>query len=263
MRLWLPEASANAGELDGLLLALLGITAAVLFLVFGLIWLYAIRYRASHKMHRGEPGKKTWRFETAWTVATLIAFFGLFVWGADLFVRQTRPPPDTLKIYVVGKQWMWKVEHPGGQREIDALHIPVGENVQLLMTSEDVIHDFAIPAFRVKHDVLPGRFETLWFRPTEIGEYHLFCTQFCGTDHSVMGGTITVQSRPRLRALAGIERDQPDAGRAGARAVHPIRVRRLPSRRQQRARAKPGRRVRRAGAVERRHRGHRGREVHP
>ncbi len=196
MNLSLPEASTHAGEVDALLLCLLGLSAAVLALVFGLIWTYVIRYRAGGPLNRGNIANKTWRMEAAWTVATLVCFFALFVWGADLYVRQTNPPANAMKIYVVGKQWMWKIEHPGGQREIDALHVPVDQDIQLLMTSEDVIHDFAIPVFRVKHDVLPGRFETLWFHATEIGAYHVFCTQFCGTDHSRMTATIFVMSRP-------------------------------------------------------------------
>jgi cytochrome c oxidase subunit 2 len=113
-----------------------------------------------------------------------------------LYVRLFRPPSDALRIYVVGKQWMWKVEHAGGQREIDALHVPVNRPIELLMTSEDVIHDFSIPAFRIKHDVLPGRYESLWFRADQLGDYHLYCTQFCGTDHAAMVGKIVVLSGP-------------------------------------------------------------------
>jgi cytochrome c oxidase subunit II len=190
----LPQASRGAAEIDALFVALLLISVAVLALVFGLIWTYVIRYRAGHDLHRGSLPQKSWRFETTWTVATLLLFFGLFIWGADLYVRVNTPPPDAEKIWVVGKQWMWKVQHPGGQREIDALHVPVGRAVQLLMTSEDVIHDFAVPAFRIKHDVVPGRYESLWFIADRPGSYHLFCTQFCGTDHSLMVGEVDVLS---------------------------------------------------------------------
>ncbi len=190
----LPEASANAAEVDLLLLALLGVTVLVLALVFGLMLFYVARYRHTNNEDRGRPGEKTWRFEIAWTGATLVLFFGLFLWGANLYVRQFQPPADALRISVVGKQWMWKAEHPGGQREINALHVPAGRAVELLMTSEDVIHDFAIPAFRIKRDVLPGRYESLWFTATEPGAFHLFCTQFCGTDHSAMGGEVVVQT---------------------------------------------------------------------
>lgn len=194
MRLWLPQATAVAPEIDYLIVALVLISCAVLALVFGLMLLYMFKYRAGSDIDRGAVAKKTWRLETGWTVATLLAFFGLFVWGADLYVRLSLPPTDALKIYVIAKQWMWKVEHPGGQREIDAVHLPVGRPIELVMTSEDVIHDFSVPAFRIKHDVLPGRYETLWFTADRPGTYHLFCTQFCGTDHAHMVGEVVVMS---------------------------------------------------------------------
>jgi cytochrome c oxidase subunit II len=192
----LPEASSNAPESDALFAALLIVSAMVLALVFGLMLLYIIRYRASNTSDRGAIAEKSWRFEISWTAATLGVFFGLFVWGANLYVRLFQPPSDALKIYVVAKQWMWKVEHAGGQREIDVLHVPVNRPVELLMTSEDVIHDFSVPAFRLKHDVLPGRYEALWFRADRIGSYRLFCTQFCGTDHAAMIGKVVVMNGP-------------------------------------------------------------------
>ena len=192
----LPAASTNAPEVDLLLWALFGVSILVLALVFGLMLLYVARWRHTNWEDRGKTSEKTWVFEIAWTSATLVLFLGLFVWGADLYVRQFQAPADALRISVTGKQWMWKAEHAGGQREINALHVPVGRPVELLMTSEDVIHDFAIPAFRIKHDVLPGRYESLWFTATEPGTYRLFCTQFCGTDHSVMGGQVVVMSSP-------------------------------------------------------------------
>ncbi len=194
--LLLPAASTNALEVDTLLWALLGVTILVLALVFGLMLTYVVRYRHGSPEHRGKPGEKTWRFEIAWTGLTLVLFFGLFLWGANLYVRQFQPPAGALRIAVTGKQWMWKTEYPDGQHEINALHVPLGRPVELLMTSEDVIHDFAIPAFRIKHDVLPGRYESLWFTATETGTYHLFCTQFCGVDHSVMGGEVVVMTPP-------------------------------------------------------------------
>jgi cytochrome c oxidase subunit 2 len=200
LRLILPQASAQAPESDALLLCLLLMSFAVLALVFGLMLTYVIRYRAGSSLDRGILAQKTWRIETAWTVATLLVFFGLFLWGADLYVRLFQAPAEAMKIYVVGKQWMWKVEHPGGQHEIDELHVPVDRAIQLLMTSEDVIHDFSVPAFRIKHDVLPGRYETLWFRATETGTYSLFCTQYCGTDHAAMIGRVTVMSGPDYAA---------------------------------------------------------------
>ncbi len=192
----LPEASGQASETDWLIASLLGISLLVLALVLGLMLVYVIRYRHDSPVDRGSLAQKSWRFEVAWTSATLVAFFGLFVWGANLFVRISSPHPDPLTINVIGKQWMWKVEYPGGQREINALHIPTGRNVQLLLTSEDVIHDFGLPAFRLKRDVLPGREEPLWLNATRPGTYRLFCDQFCGTDHASMIGTVTVMTPP-------------------------------------------------------------------
>ena len=116
----------------------------------------------------------------------------IFVWGASLFFAMSRPPAETLNIYVVGKQWMWKFQHLNGQREINELHVPVGRAVKLIMTSEDVIHDVFVPAFRVKADVLPGRYTHLWFQPTKAGRYHLFCAEYCGTKHSGMVGEVVV-----------------------------------------------------------------------
>ncbi|MBV9757778.1 MAG: cytochrome c oxidase subunit II, partial [Alphaproteobacteria bacterium] len=141
-------ATRHAIEQDWLFLALLLVSLAVLVLVFGLMLRYVIRYRASSTLERGSIASRTFGYEIAWTAATLVVFFGLFVWGADLYARIWDPPQDALKIYVVGKQWMWKFEHPGGQRELDALHIPVNRPIELMMTSEDVIHSMGIPAFR-------------------------------------------------------------------------------------------------------------------
>jgi cytochrome c oxidase subunit 2 len=196
MKLWLPAASSSAHEVDYLLIALTLISAAILVLVFGLMLLFAFRYRAGSLIERGELAKKTWRVETGWTVLTLLIFFGLFVWGANLYLRLYQPPENAMVVYVVGKQWMWKVEHAGGQREINALHVPVNQTIDLVMTSEDVIHDFGIPAFRIKHDVLPGRYETLWFRADKPGTYRMYCDRFCGTDHSSMLGEVIVMTGP-------------------------------------------------------------------
>lgn len=200
MNLGLPQASVNAHETDALIAGLLIASLAVLALVFGLMLVYVIRFRAGSKLHRGTVAKNTFWIEIGWTAATLVAFFGMFLWGADLYVREQQPPGDALKVYVTGKQWMWKTEHAGGQREINALHLPINRPVQLLMTSEDVIHDFSVPAFRLKHDVLPGRYETIWFTPNKLGTFHLFCTQFCGADHSSMVGKIVVLSAPDFEA---------------------------------------------------------------
>ncbi|HEX4112919.1 MAG TPA: cytochrome c oxidase subunit II [Stellaceae bacterium] len=190
-----PTASTVASELNILGTALIVVTVAVLGLVVVLMLVFCIRYRASRpEANRSNPTKKSWRWEISWTAASFIVFLGLYAWGADLYLREHRPPRDAHDIYVVAKQWMWKIEHIDGQREIDALHVAVDRPVRLVMTSEDVIHGFYIPAFRVKQDVLPGRYLTLWFTPTKVGSYHLYCSQFCGTDHAGMGGFVTVMT---------------------------------------------------------------------
>jgi len=194
MSLTLPLAASTGLETELLFWGLVAVSVAVLGLVFGLMLYYVVRYRHNSPINRGAIAQKTFRFEFAWTTATLLIFFGLFIWGSFIYVRQFQPPSDAMKIYVVGKQWMWKVEHPGGQREINALHVPIDTPVELIMTSEDVIHDFFVPAFRVKRDVLPGQYQTLWFRPDRAGTYHLFCSQFCGTEHSNMIGDVVVMA---------------------------------------------------------------------
>jgi cytochrome c oxidase subunit 2 len=128
--------------------------------------------------------------EIAWTVLPLMLTMVMFVWGASVFFAMSRPPDETLNIYVVGKQWMWKFQHLDGQREINELHVPVGRDVKLIMTSEDVIHDLYVPAFRVKQDVIPGRYVSIWFRATKPGRFHLFCAEYCGTRHSGMIGEV-------------------------------------------------------------------------
>jgi cytochrome c oxidase subunit 2 len=197
---WLPQASNSAAETDHLLWGLVLLSFAVLALVFGLMFRYIVKYRAGSGLDRGAVAKKSWIFEITWTAATLLIFFGLFVWGADLYVRLFETPKNALKIYVIAKQWMWKTEHVGGQREINALHVPVGIPIELVMTSEDVIHDFSVPAFRIKHDVLPDRYETLSFTANRPGTYELYCTQFCGLDHSKMVGEVVVLPQPQFQA---------------------------------------------------------------
>jgi cytochrome c oxidase subunit II len=188
-----PErASTMAGRVDALYFFLLGITAFFSLLIAGLIVYYAIKYRRRTPDAVGAPIHGGLALEVAWTVIPLFITMIVFVWGASVFFAMSRPPDETLDIYVVGKQWMWKVQHLDGQREIDELHVPVGRAVKLIMTSEDVIHSFFIPAFRVKADVIPGRYTTLWFQSTTPGRYHLFCAEYCGTKHSGMIGQIVV-----------------------------------------------------------------------
>jgi cytochrome c oxidase subunit 2 len=189
---WPPTASDYAGRIDFLFGSLLVVALLTAGLVFFLLLYFANKYRHTSTADRSGTTKKTWRFEVSWTAATLLIFVALAVWGASLFLRLYNPPPDALQIFVVGKQWMWKVQHPGGQREINELHVPAGQDVRLVMASQDVIHSFFIPALRIKQDVVPGRYETMWFRADKVGRYHLFCAEYCGTDHAHMGGWLTV-----------------------------------------------------------------------
>ncbi len=139
----------------------------------------------------------------------------MFGWGAVVYVDYRHAPQDTLDIYVIGKQWMWKAQQPSGLREINELHVPVGRNVRLIMASEDVIHDFFVPAFRVKMDVVPGHYNTMWFRPTKPGRYHFFCSQYCGTNHALMGGWVTVMEPSEYAAWLSGSSGQGDPAVAG------------------------------------------------
>jgi len=130
----------------------------------------------------------------------LMITMGIFVWGARIYFAMSTPPRETLNIYVVGKQWMWKFQHLDGQREINEVHVPAGRDIKIIATSEDVIHDFFVPAFRVKADVIPGRYVTIWFRPTKPGRYRLFCAEYCGTKHSGMTGEVVVMDAPEYQA---------------------------------------------------------------
>lgn len=186
-----PSASTVSGEYDLLLGYVTIVSVFFTVLIVGLLVAFAILYRRRDEAH-GVPIHGSLPLELLWTGIPLVIVMTFFVWGADLFFRMKRPAVEPLEIYVVGKQWMWKVQHQEGPREINELHIPVNQPIKLTMTSEDVIHDFFIPAFRVKQDVLPGRYTTLSFEATRTGEYHLFCAEYCGTEHAGMGGTVYV-----------------------------------------------------------------------
>jgi cytochrome c oxidase subunit 2 len=187
------EASTIAPYADALYFFLLVITVIGLVLVGTLVFGFSIRYRQErHPVAEQIEGSTL--LEATWTIIPLALFLICFVWGALLYFRIYNPPTNAMNIYVVGKQWMWKAEHPGGQHEINALHVPTGRPVQLTMISQDVFHSFSIPDFRVKREVIPGRYSTVWFQATVPGTYHIFCTQYCGTNHSVMIGEVTVLS---------------------------------------------------------------------
>jgi cytochrome c oxidase subunit 2 len=187
------EASTIAPWMDELYLFLLGMTVTGILLVGAIVTTFSLRYRKSvHPVATQVEGSTL--LEATWTIIPLAIFLITFVWGALLYFRIYNPPVNAMNIYIVGKQWMWKAEHPGGQHEINALHVPINQPIQLTMISQDVFHSFSIPDFRIKREVIPGRYSTVWFNATTPGEYHLFCTQYCGTNHSAMIGTITAMT---------------------------------------------------------------------
>ena len=187
------EASTIAPYMDALYFFLLAMTVVGILLVGTLLLTFTIRYRKEKNPVATHIEGST-LLEATWTIIPLAIFLVCFVWGALLYFRIYSPPVNAMNIYIVGKQWMWKAEHPGGQHEINALHIPTGRPVQLTMISQDVFHSFSIPDFRVKREVIPGRYSTVWFNATDPGTYHLFCTQYCGTQHSGMIGQITAMT---------------------------------------------------------------------
>ncbi|MDB5818956.1 MAG: coxB, partial [Rhizobacter sp.] len=185
-------ASTAAQTTDLLFAAMLVLCGGMALVLAVLIVWFSIRYRKGSKADRTNPPSNARGLEAAWTIAPMLLFLGIFAWAAHEFVELHRPPADALPIYVVGKQWMWELQHRNGRREIDELHVPIGEPVRLVMSSQDTIHSFYIPAFRIKQDVLPGRFTSLWFEATQLGEFHLFCAEFCGAQHSAMIGKVVV-----------------------------------------------------------------------
>ena len=188
-----PEASKIAPQMDALyffmvLVSLIGLTIVVL-LVLSFSILYSKRRHPVAVQIEGST-----MLEATWTIIPLGLFLVMFVWGALIYFRVYTPPANAMNIYVVGKQWMWKAEHPGGQHEINSLHVPINQPVQLTIISQDVFHSFSIPAFRVKREAIPGRYTSVWFEATTPGTYHLFCTQYCGTEHSHMIGDVVVMT---------------------------------------------------------------------
>ncbi|SRR5260221_1008635 len=198
----LPEqASTVAGQVDALYFFLIGISVFFSLLIAGLVVFFAVKYRRRSETDPAPaPASGGTALEIVWSVIPLGISMVIFGWGASVFFKINRPPDDATEIYVVAKQWMWKLQHKEGQREINELHIPIGRPVRLKMTSEDVIHSFYVPAFRTKQDVLPGRYTQTWFQPIKAGKYHLFCAEYCGTKHSGMIGWVYVMNPTEYQA---------------------------------------------------------------
>jgi cytochrome c oxidase subunit II len=184
------QASTQAGQVDALYFFMVAVTAFCSLLIAGLIIVFVVKFRRRDDNEVGAAIHGSLALELLWTIIPFVVAMGMFAWGAKIFFDLTRVPAGAMEVFVVGKQWMWKVQHMGGQREINELHVPVGRPVKLIMGSEDVIHSYYIPAFRVKADVIPGRYNVLWFQATTPGRYHLFCAEYCGTKHSGMIGSI-------------------------------------------------------------------------
>jgi cytochrome c oxidase subunit II len=199
------RASSLASRVDSLLFVWLALAGLVAFAIALLIVVFSVKYRSGSKANRemapqAVQQRRNHRIEFAWIFIPLGLFMVMFAWAAELYYDHAAAPADAMEVYVVGKQWMWKLEHVGGQREIDELHVPAGRPIKLVMTSQDVIHSFFMPVFRIKQDVLPGRYTILWFKATKPGDYHLFCSQYCGTDHSRMIGHVVVMAPAAFEA---------------------------------------------------------------
>ena len=199
-----PSASTVSGEMDLLYLFIVSVCAFFTVLVAALIVFFTLKYRRRHPDEVGADIHGSLSLELIWTFIPFVLSMVMFAWGAAFFFKLASPPANAMEVFVVGKQWMWKVQHPEGVREINELHIPVGRPVRVTLGSEDVIHDYFIPAFRVKMDAVPGKLTTMWFEATKVGTYHIFCAEYCGTKHSGMIGQVIVMSPQDYEAwLAG------------------------------------------------------------
>ena len=197
--LWPTRASTTAGSVDALFIFLVALSALVTAAIVAIIIVFAIQYRR-RKGVVAEQIEGSTALEITWSIIPLGIFIMIFVWGAVIYFKERTPPRGATEVYVVAKQWMWKLQHEEGQREINELHVPVGRDVKLILTSQDVIHSFYVPAFRIKQDVLPGRYTTAWFHPTKAGTYHLFCAEYCGSQHSGMIGQVVVLEPAQYQA---------------------------------------------------------------
>jgi len=185
-----PNASTVATEMDALYFFIVAVCTFFAVVVTLLVVFFTLRFKRRDEHDVGADIHGSLALELGWTFIPFVLAMVMFGWGAKVFFDLSRPPRDAMEIFVVGKQWMWKIQHPDGTREINQLHVPIGRPVRITLGSEDVLHDFSLPAFRVKMDAVPGRLTTLWFEATKVGTYHIFCAEFCGTNHSGMIGEV-------------------------------------------------------------------------
>jgi len=211
------RASAIAGRVDALYLAELAICVFFTILIAVLIIFYAVRYRRGSPVDRSNVVTSNITLEVIWVAVPFVISMGIFVAATIIYFQMYRAPADASDIYVLGRQWMWEVRHPGGKREINELHVPVGKPVKLLMVSQDVIHSFFVPVFRTKQDVLPGRYTSMWFQPNRTGKFHLFCAEYCGTKHSGMIGWVVVMDPADYQQWLASGTTEPTMAQEGAR----------------------------------------------
>lgn len=225
-RLFPEQASTLAPRVDALYFFLLGVAAFFTLLIAALIVYFSIKYRRGNvkvdRTSNQEPGH-AFGLELAWMVGPFLIAMAIFTWGAWLYFSEYRAPAGALEVQVVAKQWMWKFQHPDGHREINTLHVPLGQSVKLIMISEDVIHSMYVPAFRIKRDVLPGRYSSCWFEATRTGEFHLFCAEYCGTNHSRMIGQVVVTEPADYQAWLGGGKSNEPPAEAGKRLFEELR----------------------------------------
>lgn len=209
-------ASTLAPRVDAIFLTLFAVTGVVAFAVACLIVYFVIRYRKGATIDRSQPPAGERWLEVTWIALPLLVFFGFFGWAAWTYADLEQPPANAMPVFVVGKQWMWKLQHSNGRREIDELHVPLGRPVQLILTSQDVIHSFYVPAFRVKQDAVPGRYTSLWFTATQAGSYPLFCAEYCGSQHAAMGGRVVVMEPTEFARWLASGNSEPGLAALGA-----------------------------------------------
>jgi cytochrome c oxidase subunit 2 len=210
-----PAASVNAARTDMLFIAMLILCGGMAILLATLLVVFSVRYRRGSRADRSNAPSGNIGLEIGWTVTPLLIFVGIFAWSTWDYVKTTRTPADALPVYVVAKQWMWKLQQRDGRREINELHVPLGQPVRLVMTSQDVIHSFYVPAFRLKQDVVPGRYTTLSFTATRLGEFHLFCAEYCGSEHSAMLGRVIVMTPADFSRWLAAGKDEPGLAQRG------------------------------------------------
>jgi cytochrome c oxidase subunit 2 len=211
------QASTLASRVDALYYYLVAVSGFFVSLIFVLIFIFAVKYRRRSEDEQPRPILTNLPLEITWIVIPFILAMIMFGWGASLFFTVSRPPAEALEIFVIGQQWMWKFQHPEGRREINELHVPVGYPVKLTITSQDVIHSFYVPAFRIKMDAVPGHYTSTWFEATKTGTFHLFCAEYCGTAHAGMGGRVVVMTPSEYEEWLRIGAPEESLVAAGAR----------------------------------------------